>query len=172
MDDSLLLQGLVSPASRALPFPWAFVPVWHSASVSIPGPFVLRLHCCLLLCSACQRCDPCRTRCLAPCFRAGSCQQNLCSLRWVLRTPLLPCSASMGPEVPQCKRDSCKMYCQNLINLFVSFLRCANWVLLGTHNATKSGQCFHSAEGMLVKVRSSSVKIVSKRAWKFYIWNE
>lgn len=50
--------------------------------------------------------------------------------------------------------------------LFI-YLRCANWVLLGTHNVTKSRQCFHGAEGMLVKLRSSSVKIVPKHAWKF-----
>lgn len=41
------------------------------------------------------------------------------------------------------------------MHLFI-YLRCSNWVPLGSCNVTKSGQCFHGAEGMLVKLRSSS----------------
>lgn len=39
--------------------------------------------------------------------------------------------------------------------LFI-YLRCSNWVPWGTRNVTKSGQCFHGAEGVLVKPGSSS----------------
>lgn len=45
--------------------------------------------------------------------------------------------------------------------LFI-YLRFANRVLLGTQNATRSGQCFHGAEGVLVKLRSFSVKNCTK----------
>lgn len=43
-------------------------------------------------------------------FQAGSCQQDLHSLRWLLQAPLLPRCTHMGPEAPQGKRDSCKTY--------------------------------------------------------------
>lgn len=160
MDDTLFLQSSVCPASWPLSLGRAFVPVWHPASVSIPGPFVL---CCLLLCCVCQRGDPRRAGSFAPCFQAGSCQQDLCSLWRLLRAPLLPCCTYLGSGAPQGKRDSCKMYHLNLrrmcmcvcMYLFI-YLRCSNWVPLGTCNVTKSGQCFHGAEGMSVKLGSSS----------------
>lgn len=50
------------------------------------------------------------------------------------------------------KSYACMYVC---MYLFI-YLRCSNWVPLGTHNVTKSGQCFHGAEGMLVKLGSSS----------------
>lgn len=159
MDDSLLLQSLVSPASWVLSLLWAFVLLWHSALVSIPSPFVLHLHCCLSLCSVCQRCDPRRECRLTPCFWAGSCQQNLCSLWWDAASATAHFCGARGSSVEE-------GYCQILIYLF-NYLRCAYGVLLRTHNVTKSGQCFHGAEGVLVKLRSSSVKIVPKHAWKF-----
>lgn len=110
--------------------------------------------------------------CAASCFvvrasvvtRAGRaallpCQHDLHSLWWLLWAPLLPHCTHMGPEASQGKRESCKTYHLDLIHVWMDvfiYLRCSNWVPLGSRNVTKSGQCFHGAEGMLVKLRSSS----------------
>lgn len=152
----LLLQSSACPASWPLSLPRAFVSVWHPASVSIPGPFVL--HCLpLLLCAPAWW--PAQGVQLCSC-----CQQDLHRLWWLLQAPLLPHYTEEARGSSGQKRFLQNMSPKSYACMFVCVCVCvylfkintSNQVPLGTCNVTKSGQCFHGAEGMLVNLESSS----------------